>query len=169
MGVYTINVFYILFFIFLPLMKVYQYKLYYKFIYKYYLLLVFTLNFYLYTLIAFLQNAPYIDFFSFFLYINILICFCYYPVIKVYMNKHDSILKEINKTYNILKIINYKNKNKNIINENVILERKNDIDNSSFVYNPMNLMPEQKLDMLDQDVVVEENLNNLVLEITNDE
>ena len=168
MGVYSINVFYFLFFIFLPLMKVHQYKLYYKLVYKYYLLFVFTLNFYLYTVIAFLQNAPYIDFFHFFLYLNILVSFCNYPLIRLYMNKHDLILKEINRTHNILKIKNYENENENIQNENIILDTKSNFDDGEFVYNPLNLIPEEKIETEPHDIILEANLNNLVLEIKND-
>ena len=168
MGVYSINVFYFFFFLFLPLMKVYQYKLYYKLIYKYYLLFVFTLNLYLYMVIAFLQNAPYIDFFQFFLYVNILLCFCNYPLIRLYMNKHDVILKEINKTHNILKIANYENENENVQNENIILETKSNFDEGEIVYNPLNLIPEEKIEIETQDIIIEEDLNNLVLEIKDD-
>ena len=81
------------------------------------------------------------------------------------MNKHDLILKEINRNHNILKIMNYENEN--IDNENVVLQRIN-INDCDFVYNPLNLIPEQKLETLetlDQEIVAEENLNNLVLEI----
>ena len=147
-------------------MKVNQYKLYYKLIYKYYLFFVFTLNFYLYTVIAFLQNAPYVDFFQFFLYLNILLSFCYYPIIRIYMNKHDLILKEINKTHNILKISNYDSKD--IQNENVILDTKSNFDEGEIVYNPLNSIPEEKLEINHYNIIIEENLNNLVLDIKDD-
>jgi len=165
MGVYTVNIFFILFFIFLPYIKVYQFKLYYRLIYKHYLLLFFCLNLYLFLMLGFLQQAQNDDYFYFFLYVNIVLTFLNYPVIKVYMQKHDLILKEINRTHNILKIMNYKNEN--IPDENVILQRIN-INDYDFVYNPLNLIPEQKLETLetlDQEIVAEENLNNLVLEI----
>ena len=97
--------------------------------------------------------------------VNIVLTFLNYPFIKFYMNKHDLILKEINRNHNILKIMNYENEN--IDNENIVLQRIN-INDCDFVYNPLNLIPEQKLETLetlDHEIVAEENLNNLVLEI----
>ena len=82
------------------------------------------------------------------------------------MNKHDVILKEINKTHNILKIANYENEN--IQNENIILETKSNFDEGEIVYNPLNLIPEEKIEIEPEDIILEENLNNLVLEIKDD-
>ena len=73
MGIYSVNICFLLFFISLPLMKVNQYKLYYKLIYKHYLILFNFLNVYLYLMLGVLQRAPINDFFYFFLYINIMI------------------------------------------------------------------------------------------------
>ena len=84
------------------------------------------------------------------------------------MNKHDVILKEINKTHNILKIANYENENENVQNENIILETKSNFDEGEIVYNPLNLIPEEKIEIETANIIIEEDLNHLVLEIKDD-